>query len=366
MAAIPVLDITVDPKNYEEGLRDVLQTLRPAWKRDDIKFKYLTQGYVNHMLACYIDEDNKDDWIVARIFGTDLDFGQQRDVEIKNSKLFAEIGIGAPVYGAFKNGLLFKFIKGKTFFWTDLSAFRDIKVCKAVARAFAKVHCKETHKLAVEKYDIHKAKNMEDMIKEWFSKPFPEVIIDEETTKWYTSQVPTLEERQKEAKMLLERFNLAITPKTYCQGDANPTNLIYDEENDKVFLCDFECAGINQPISDLVSFLGGAASGMMPDPEGTEFSPEFKREFLHEYLRERNILDGEPEEVDEMLLTKYLTQMDIMELSWHYFWHLSAPMLAIAPARHGNDNKFFLKMGISRLEYFRKNRERMMAIVVPE
>jgi hypothetical protein len=30
---------------------------------------------------------------------------------------------------------------------------------------------------------------------------------------------------------------------------------------------------------------------MAPDPEGKEFSPEFKRSFLHEYLREKNILD---------------------------------------------------------------------------
>jgi hypothetical protein len=92
--------------------------------------QYLTQGYVNHMLSCFIDEDNKDDWIVARIFGTDIDFGLSREVEKKNSNLFAEQNIGPPVYGTFKNGLLFKFVKGKTFFWTELTPFRDIKLCK--------------------------------------------------------------------------------------------------------------------------------------------------------------------------------------------------------------------------------------------
>jgi phage pi2 protein 07 len=39
MAAIPELDIEVDQKNYEEGLRKVLKVVRPAWNGDDIKFK---------------------------------------------------------------------------------------------------------------------------------------------------------------------------------------------------------------------------------------------------------------------------------------------------------------------------------------
>ena len=91
----------------------------------------LQQGYVNHMLACFIDQDNKDDWIVARIFGTAIaEAFFQRDVEVKNSKLYAEQKIGPPVHGAFKNGILFGFVKGKTFFWDDISAFRDIRLPK--------------------------------------------------------------------------------------------------------------------------------------------------------------------------------------------------------------------------------------------
>jgi hypothetical protein len=39
MAEIPELDIEVDEKNYEVGLREVLKVVRPNWERDDIKFK---------------------------------------------------------------------------------------------------------------------------------------------------------------------------------------------------------------------------------------------------------------------------------------------------------------------------------------
>ncbi|XP_064625328.1 ethanolamine kinase 1-like [Lineus longissimus] len=366
MAAIPELDIVVDQKNYEKGLRDVLKVVRPTWKSEDIKFKYLTQGYSNHMLACFIDEDNKDDdWIVARIFGTDLDFGQQRDVEVKNSKLFAEREIGPTVYCVFKNGLLFQFIKGKTFFWTDLSAFRDIKLCKAIAREMAKVHCKKTYKQAVEKYNIDKAKNIEVILEELVVKPWPECIIDEETTKWYNSKVPSMEERQKEMKMLMELLRVKSIPKALCHGDCNPTNVIYDEENDKATLVDYEGAGISMPILDIAGFLGSAAYGFSPDPEGLDYTPEFKREFMMEYFREKNKLDGEPEEVDERVLSTYLTMLEIADIGFNYFWHMMATLLATAPTSHG-DNSFFLKVGVSRLEYYYKHRERMLAMPIPE
>jgi hypothetical protein len=45
----------------------------------------------------------------------------------------------------------------------------------------------------------------------------------------YTGQVPSMEERKKEVDLLLERLNSSI-PDTFCQGDSNPTNMIYDEE----------------------------------------------------------------------------------------------------------------------------------------
>jgi hypothetical protein len=38
-AEVPELDIFVDTKNYEDGLKDVLKHIKPEWNRDDIKFK---------------------------------------------------------------------------------------------------------------------------------------------------------------------------------------------------------------------------------------------------------------------------------------------------------------------------------------
>ncbi|XP_064620979.1 ethanolamine kinase 2-like [Lineus longissimus] len=367
MAAVPEVGIEVDPKNYDGALRDVLEVVRPAWKRDDIHFKFLVQGYMNHVLACYIDEDNKNDWIVARIFGTDIEFGQQRDVEIRNSKLYAEREIGPPVYGIFKNGLLFKFMTGKTYSWTDvISAFRDIKLCKAVAREMANIHCEKSYKLAIEKYDIHQAKRVEDIFEEMLTKPWPDVIIDEETTKWFTSEVPPMEERLREVRMLLERFKDDSITETFCHGDFNPTNVIYDEDNDKVTMIDFESSSISYPTYDFSAFFSTAASGLTSDPEGMMFSPEFKRDFLYEYLRERNRLDGGPGEVDERLLAKYAAMVEVTEICMNYFWFILSPMMALAPPRHGHDNKFFLRFALGRLQYYNRHRERMLAITIPK
>ena len=76
--------------------------------------------------------ENKDDWLVARIFGITLDFFNvhKREKEFVTSKLMSELEIGPPVYATFTNGIISGFVQGKTFFWNDLTPFRDVKLLK--------------------------------------------------------------------------------------------------------------------------------------------------------------------------------------------------------------------------------------------
>ena len=53
-----------------------------------------------------------------------------------------------------------------------------------MALALAKVHCKSTRKLAIEKFHAKSGKNLASMIDEFVNREWPAVIVDEETTKW--------------------------------------------------------------------------------------------------------------------------------------------------------------------------------------
>jgi hypothetical protein len=81
------------------------------------------------MQGAYVDEDNKSDWVVARVFDTKVDiveqFGFAKEYEFKASKLFSEIGVGPPVLGIFKNGLVIGFVHGTLYGWAELTPFRD-------------------------------------------------------------------------------------------------------------------------------------------------------------------------------------------------------------------------------------------------
>jgi hypothetical protein len=93
----------------------------------------MRQGYVNRMLACSVS-DNQDQWLVARIFGSGLDpaggLGFRRQREVNCSKGLAELNLGPPVHATFRNGLLFGFVTGTPFSWSDLSTFRELKTTR--------------------------------------------------------------------------------------------------------------------------------------------------------------------------------------------------------------------------------------------
>ena len=57
-----------------------------------------------------------------------------------------------------------------------------------------------------------------------------------------------------------------------------------------------------------------SSTGVAHDPEGLYFSDEFKREFLHEYFKEKNKLDGVEEGVDEKLVDRYLALINYMQI----------------------------------------------------
>ncbi|XP_064642610.1 ethanolamine kinase 1-like [Lineus longissimus] len=365
-ARILDLDTTVDKDSNQDGLLKMLAKLRPAWKKDDIKIEPLQQGLVNHMLLCKANE-NKDEWLVARIFGITVEgFIQNRQKELIHTKLMADLKIGPPLYATFTNGLVSGFTKGTTYFWTDLSAFKNIKLLKAVARAMAKIHCETTRRIAVDEYRVEKVKPMMDVLKD-FTLEWPEVIVDEETTKWFNSEVPTQGERIKELDLVFGGLkvvtdNIRGHELSFCHNDCNPTNVIYDEKEDHVTFVDFEMCGLAEPLMDLSNFLVTSATGLAPDPQGLYHSPEVSREVVLTYFREINKHDNIRDDVTEDKIQETLDIIEIIAIALLYFFHIAAVKIASLPER-SMDPKIFLGLSLARLKCYWRDRARMIDLL---
>ncbi|XP_064642119.1 ethanolamine kinase 1-like isoform X1 [Lineus longissimus] len=360
------LNITVDKENNRDGLLKVLAKLRPAWKEDDIKIEPLQQGFINHMVLCKANE-NKDEWLVARIFGIIVEgFMQNRQKELIHTKLMADLKIGPPLYATFTNGLVSGFAKGKSYFWTDLSAFKDTKLLKSVARAMAKMHCEATRLVAVDEYGVEKARTMMDVLSDCIHE-WPKVIVNEETTKWFNSEVPTQEERRKELELVFGYMQAMMDGRygdkiPFCHNDCNPTNIIYDEENDHVTFVDFEMCGLGEPLADLGNFLISSAIGFAPDPQGLYHSPEVSREVVLTYLEEINKHDNIHDEVMEEQIQDTLDMVEVVAIAQLYFFHVALAKLANIPER-SLDPKMFLGMSIARLKCYWRDRARMFELL---
>ncbi|XP_064641041.1 ethanolamine kinase 1-like isoform X2 [Lineus longissimus] len=295
------IDVTVDKENYRDGLMQILLVIRPHWKAEEVRFKSMRQGYINLMLVCLVN-DNQEEWLVARIFGSGLDpagcLGFRRQREVKCSKALAELKLGPPVYASFRNGLIFGFVAGKQYGWADVTAFREMKTARAVARALAHLHSKRTTDYTLAKYGILEGQSHNTIMKQLLDN-WPQVIIDEETTAWVNNQIPPLKDRQAEFDLLLNRFDALNIPETLCHGDPNPTNMIYNEQEDSIILVDYEMVGMMNPLYDLAGFMGTSAFGLLPDIESLEHTKDYQRTFVKEYLEKLAIIDKCEEPVTE-------------------------------------------------------------------
>ncbi|XP_064651087.1 ethanolamine kinase 1-like [Lineus longissimus] len=357
---IPYVDVVVNKESPRDGLLKVSAYARPRWKEDDIKIELLQQGFINHMFLCKVN-GNETDWLVARIFGVAVDAKiDKRKSELSNSKLMSELGIGPPVYATFRNGLIFGYVMGKTYFWTDFSAFKDGKLLNAVARLIAKLHSKATKQIAIEKYGVSLGSDIGKVVNDLSEMGWPDVIVDEETTQWFLSQVTTEDVRKKELTLILDSIRNLGEERIFCHNDCNPTNVIFDEENDRVTLVDFEMCGLGQPFGDLTMILHLSATGYDPTPDNRH-SVELQKEFIRTYLAELKRLDGSSSDVTDKEVERLREITEAYFIAMTFFFHIIAVRL-VSPGRP-IDPKVLLGTSTTRLKWYWKNRDRMLEIL---
>lgn len=190
---------------------------------------------------------------------------------------------------------------------------------------------------------------------------WPDIIIDEETTKWYNSQVPTDEERAKELKEVMGYMLGDGMERRFCHNDCNPTNLLYDEENDKVTLVDFEMCGLGKTVGDLCNVLFTTAAGMAPEPDAHYHSLEIQREVTRTYLTELKRLDEPGSDVTDEEVERLRNMAEAYFICGGFFFHIIAARIASQAAQH-MDPKIFLGLSIARLQWYQKNKDKMLQL----
>lgn len=342
----PILsyDITISRDNIKEGCMEIAALVRPQWKKEDINFKTFSSGLMNEMVGLYTNGFK--DAIVLRVFST-ADADADRNLEINVTRTLGHIGLSSELICKFNNGICVAFLEGRPLTWNmdELREFRNNdKSCRAMLKALAIMHNKKTEDL-LNRYGsiIPEESQMGEMFDDYMKTQFPDEsnVKDEETKRRLREEFPNKEELKMEME-ILKKMMKDLKPKTaFGNCDMNPTNLIYNEELDKMYMVDFEYCGRTYIGYDLAAMISGLWNGLSENPSIDVVLPpdDWLKKFIRAYLEISNEVAGkgdtkvEEKEVMELLKEyRYLTLMFLFGVFIFFFCNIKNEKQTIASA----------------------------------
>ncbi|XP_064651944.1 ethanolamine kinase 1-like [Lineus longissimus] len=309
---VPKLAITINPEDPDDDVMAIIEKLRPRWKRSDVKRKTLGENasMVNKMYAYYVTKTCDVDAIVVRIYGTDFVEYSDRDREIKVTLLLSEIGLSPKVYCTFENGMCFAFAKGKPYDLKDRATFSCKKLAMAVAKELAGIHCKNTAKLAAEKYGIPvEVDTAHESFRVALGAWGPE--MDKLDPLVTTPEFPTKAMVKEEIDRVDQIVRDLGMPVVMSHNDLHPANVIFDQETGKCVIVDYEYSFFNHQGWDLAQYLFYAAFGVGVEKNTPEMhQTEYRKDFLRSYLKRLSILDNWGRDVTELDVDELLEKVN--------------------------------------------------------
>ncbi|KAK9497648.1 hypothetical protein O3M35_004337 [Rhynocoris fuscipes] len=130
------IDIFLDEYKVEESAFNILNYVRPDWKRSDLLYKVFTDGITNKLIGCWSAKDPSD-VILVRIYGKNTDLLIDREEEKSNFLLLHKCGYAPRLYATFRNGLAYAYLAGDT---VSRSTVRHITIYPLIAQTMAKIH----------------------------------------------------------------------------------------------------------------------------------------------------------------------------------------------------------------------------------
>ncbi|XP_044730625.1 ethanolamine kinase 1 [Chrysoperla carnea] len=335
---IQQINVTISIQNeidIFEGAQLILNCIRPQWSKSSIQMKMLSGGITNALVRCRLEDDvDSSDTILIRIYGAKSELFIDRDAEKRNLIKLQEVGISAPLYAIFNNGLAYKYINGTTLTTETVVV---PKVYKSVATQMAKLH-----------KSINNNNNNVPML--WikcsrFLELIPEKYNDPDKQKRFETLCPSKSVITKELALLKSNLEQLNSPIVFTHNDLLLGNIIYNDENNSVSFIDFEYAAYNYQAFDIgnhfAEYIGTDNIDLSNYP-----SKELQYDWLKEYL---TVYNG-TKEVSDMDIHNLYVQVNKFALISSVFWGMWSLVQA---ANSTIDFDFIEYSGIKFGEYFK-------------
>ncbi|VVB01676.1 unnamed protein product [Arabis nemorensis] len=294
---------------------------------DDLLFSVerVSGGITNLLLKVSVKEDTEREVsVTVRLYGPNTEYVINRERELQAIKYLSAAGFGAKLLGGFGNGMVQSFINARTL---DPSDMRQPKIAAQIAKELGKFH----------QVDIPGSKEPQlwvDILK-FFERA--STLRFEEPDKQKLYEKISFEELHKEIIELREFTGVLNSPVVFAHNDLLSGNLMLNEEEERLYLIDFEYGSYNFRGFDIGNHFNEYAGY---DCDYSFYpSKEEQYHFIKHYLQPEK-----PDEVSVAEVESVYIETDAYKLASHLYWAIWAIIQArMSPIEFDYMGYFFLR-----------------------
>ncbi|KAK0068472.1 ethanolamine kinase 1 [Biomphalaria pfeifferi] len=340
-SGIRKLEISASELSFENDSKKILKDIRPNWDADKISFKLFTDGLSNKLIGCYL-EDDRNDVVLVRINGSGSEIVINREEELEAFGLLSAAGCAPPLYCTFNNGMAYGFFPGVPL---DVETVREPKIQRLIAKELVKIHkIKGPSQVPLKSKYKERVLSWLDALPSHYEDPLKQLVFEKE--------IPPKAELKNELEEIvrtLEGLNMDVV---FSHNDTLLKNIIYNEQEEKVNLIDYEYAFYNYEAFDIGNHFAEFAG---IDDVNYDLYPERDEQlrWLKYYLEYKYEAEGSPAVTDEDAERLYV-QTNKCACAAHFFWTI----WALIQGKYSLINFNYVQYASTRLtEYYRKKKE---------
>jgi len=327
------LDICINLENAIEESYQIINLVKPNWKKEDIACKVFDAGITNKMLGFSLKE-NGNETVLVRVNGNGTEEFLDRKAEVESFSLLSNHDCAPQLYCIFKNGLCYEFVPGSTL---TTESVCDQHISRLVAREMVKMH------------SIPNNENCKPVFVNIFRK-FLKLASTEKESGIFCS-FSELEAEVNEMEAMSSQFDY---PVVFCHNDLLIHNIVLHSDKKRIRFIDYEYASFNYQAYDIANHFAEFA-GIENVDYSLYPSKQQMMNWLRNYIEENNNfhqIKSTDEEIQSQTSQLY-EQVNQFSMTPHLMWGL----WALVQAKCSQIDFDYKEYAVLRLkEYFNRKK----------
>ncbi|KAM3761928.1 hypothetical protein ACB098_01G305400 [Castanea mollissima] len=300
------VDHSLSLPHMKPRIIELCKDLFKEWSElDESRFAVdtVSGGITNLLLKASVKEESGNDVsVTVRLYGPNTEYVINRERELQAIKYLSAAGFGAKLLGVFGNGMVQSFINARTLVESDM---RKPKLAAEIAKQLRKFHEVEI--------PGSKEPQLWNDISKFFEKA--SVLEFDDSEKQRMHKMISFKEIHDEIVELKELTGLLNAPVVFAHNDLLCGNLMVNDEEEKLYLIDFEYGSYNYRGFDIGNHFNEYAGydcdySLYPNKDE-------QYHFFRHYLQPDN-----PLEVPDKDLEALYVESNTYMLASHLYWAL--------------------------------------------